>query len=60
MFDSFENSEDPMVFFTKANIDISNYCVPNISTNSLKKKKTWFNDECKEGIKKKKKNENTV
>ena len=54
MFDSFENSEDPMLSFTETVIDICNQCIPNISTNSFKKKKPWFNDECKEAIKKRK------
>ena len=54
MFDNFENSEDPILFFTETLIDISNQCIPKISTNSSKKKKPWFNDECKEAIKKRK------
>ena len=52
MLDSFENSEDPMLSFTET--DISNQCIPKISTGSFKKRKPWFNDECKEAIKKRK------
>ena len=37
MFNSFENSEDPMLSFTETLIDISNQCIPKISTNSCKK-----------------------
>ena len=48
---NFENSEDPMLSFTETLIDISNQCIPKISTNSFKEKKPWFNDECKEAIK---------
>ena len=51
LFNSFENSEDPMLSFTETLIDISNQSIPKISTNSFKKKKPWFNDECKEAIK---------
>ena len=54
LFNSFENSEDPMPSFTETLIDISNQCIPKSSTNSFKKKKPWFNDECKEAIKKRK------
>ena len=41
------NSEDPMLSFTETLIDISNQCIAKSSTNSFKKKKPWFNDECK-------------
>ena len=54
LFNSFENSEDPMLSFTETLIDISNQCIAKSSTNSFKKKKPWFNDECKEAIKKRK------
>ena len=54
MFDNFENSEDPILSFTETLIDMSNQCIPKSSTNSFKKKKPWFNDECKEAIKKRK------
>ena len=53
-FDNFENSEDPILSFTENLIDISNQCIPKISTNSFKKKRPWFNDKCKEAIKKRK------
>ena len=52
LFNSFENSEDPMLSFTETLIDISNQCIAKSSTNSFKKKKPWFNDECKEANKK--------
>ena len=54
MFDNFENSEDPILSFTETLLDISNRCIPKSSTNSFTKKKPWFNDECKEAIKKRK------
>ena len=54
LFNSFENSEDPMLSFPETLIDISNQCIAKSSTNSFKKKKPWFNDECKEAIKKRK------
>ena len=40
-----------MLSFTETLIDISNQCIPKSSTNSFKKKKPWFNYECKEAIK---------
>ena len=43
-----------MLSFTETLIDISNQCIPKSSTISFKKKKPWFNDECKEAIKKRK------
>ena len=54
MFDNFENSEDPILSVTETLIDISNQCIPKLSINSFKKKKPWFNDECKEAITKRK------
>ena len=54
LFNSFENSKDPMLSFTETLFDISNQSIPKSSTNSFKKKKPWFNDECKEAIKKRK------
>ena len=38
LFNSFENSEDPMLSFTETLIDISNQSIPKSSTNSFKKK----------------------
>ena len=43
-----------MLSFTETLIDISNQCIPKSSTNSFKKKKPWFNEKCKEAIKKRK------
>ena len=53
-FDSFKDSSDPLSDFTSSLIDISTKCIPKTSTNPTKSN-PWYNDECKEAIKTRKK-----
>ena len=50
----FNNSLDPLHDFTSSLLDISNKSIPKTSTNP-KKSKPWYNDECKDAIKQRKK-----
>ena len=52
--DSFKDSSDPLSDFTSSLIDISTKCIPKTSTNPTKSN-PWYNDECKEAIKTRKK-----
>ena len=52
--DSFKDSSDPLSDFTSSLIDISTKCKPKTSTNPTKSN-PWYNDECKEAIKQRKK-----
>ena len=52
--ESFKDSSDPLSDFTSSLIDISSKCIPKTSTNPTKSN-PWYNDECKEAIKTRKK-----
>ena len=52
--ESFKDSSDPLSDFTSSLIDISSKCIPKYSTNPTKSN-PWYNDECKEAIKTRKK-----
>ena len=52
--ENFKDSLDPMSEFTSSLIDISNKCIPKTSTNPTKSN-PWYNDDCKEAIKQRKK-----
>ena len=52
--ESFKDSSDPLSDFTSSLIDISSKCIPKTSTNPTKSY-PWYNDECKEAIKTRKK-----
>ena len=52
--ESFKDSSDPLSDFTYSLIDISSKCIPKTSTNPTKSN-PWYNDECKEAIKTRKK-----
>ena len=52
--ENFKDSSDPISDFTSSLIDISNKCIPKTSTNPTKSN-PWYNDECKEAIKTRKK-----
>ena len=49
-----KDSSDPISDFTSSLIDISTKCIPKTSTNPTKSN-PWYNDECKEAIKTRKK-----
>ena len=51
---SFKDSSDPLSDFTSSLIDISSKCIPKTLTNPTKSY-PWYNDECKEAIKTRKK-----
>ena len=55
--DSFKDSSDPLSDFTSSLIDISTKCIPKTSTNPTKSN-PWYNDDCKEAIKQRKKSLN--
>lgn len=46
----FSQLDDPVLTFTNILLDIANECIPK-SKPSNKKKRPWFNDQCKEVIK---------
>ena len=46
---SLSESTNPIADFTSSLIDISEKCIPKISTNP-KKSNPWYNDDCKEAI----------
>ena len=52
--ENFKDSSDPLSDFTSSLIDISSKCIPKTSTNPTKSN-PWYNDECKEAIKTRKK-----
>ena len=52
--ENFKDSSDPISDFTSSLIDISTKCIPKTSTNPTKSN-PWYNDECKEAIKTRKK-----
>ena len=52
--ESFKDSSDPLSDFTSSLFDISSKCIPKTSTNPTKSN-PWYNDECKEAIKTRKK-----
>ena len=52
--ENFKDSSDPLSDFTSSLIDISSKCIPKTSTNPTKSN-PWYNDECKEAIKLRKK-----
>ena len=52
--ENFKDSLDPMSEFTSSLIDISYKCIPKTSTNPSKSN-PWYNDDCKEAIKQRKK-----
>ena len=52
--ESFKDSSDTLSDFTSSLIDISSKCIPKTSTNPTKSN-PWYNDECKEDIKTRKK-----
>ena len=52
--ESFTNSSDPLSDFTSSLIDISTKCIPITSTNPTKSN-PWYNAECKEAVKQRKK-----
>ena len=47
--ENFDNSTDLVVDFTSSLTDISNRCIPKISTNP-KKNNPWYNDDCENAI----------
>ena len=55
--DRFKDSSDPLSDFTSSLIDISTKCIPKTSTNPTKSN-PWYNDDCKEAIKQRKKSLN--
>ena len=50
----FINELDPILKFTKIILENSNKTIPKTSTNPKKISKPWFNENCKEAIKKRK------
>ena len=55
--DTLINIDDPISKFSNTLLEISEKCIPKTSTNPKKIKKPWFNDDCKEAIKSRKKAE---
>ena len=54
MPENFKESSDPIADFTSSLIEISKECIPRTSTNP-NKRNPWYNDDCKEAIKQRKK-----
>ena len=57
--ENFKDSSDPLSDFTSSLIDISSKCIPKTSTNPTKSN-PWYNDDCKEAIKTRKKTLNKL
>lgn len=53
IFENFKNEEDPIGSFSESLINISNKCISK-SSKRPKKNRPWYNEECKEAIKKRK------
>ena len=55
--DTLANVDDPILEFTNILLENSEKCIPKTSTNPKKIKKPWFNNDCNEAMKNRKKAE---
>ena len=53
--DIFESESEPISLFTEKIIEIADKCIPLSSGKSQKRKRPWFNKECKDAINNRKK-----
>jgi len=47
---NYDETLDPVEYLTSTITTIANKCIPKSTTNSLIKRKPWFNDQCKAAI----------
>ena len=55
--ETIRNATDPILKFNKTVISIADETIPKTSTNPKHPGKPWYNDECKDAIKNRKKAE---
>ena len=55
IFKNIENNANPITIFTGKIIEIADKCIPKSSGKSKKRKRPWFNQECKDVINNRKK-----